>query len=356
MPKPNQNSSVTEMKAYIRSKKINHPDVKLGLKKADMIAGLKKAGHWDEVAKVKKTRAKPVAKAKPVAPVKKVTIKSTPKVKIMTPKKAATPVKANTDDVNSTNKQLKMRFVKKIKGFKKADLEKLLNFNGDALIKIDNNYYGSNNWVDKGVAFAKKQMIDLMSKTTAGFGVGYTDTEMNNLLKIFDNYKTSFKSSTPVKAKTPAKDEPLTKEQYEKLIRGSPSDLTEANRRQIMDYKENQIKGAKISAYNKPFLIVNGREIWVDNKYIMTLGNQMVERNSKILGWFTKDDLWAKYNKFQYPEDPPEKKGLKYTAKEEGSIDLAKVTKKGTEKVLWNNYNLNTKKEAQDKQDKMKAM
>ena len=63
MPKPNQNFSVAEMKSYIRMKKLNHPDVKLGMKKADMIAGLKKAGHWDEVAKVKKAKAKPVAKA-----------------------------------------------------------------------------------------------------------------------------------------------------------------------------------------------------------------------------------------------------------------------------------------------------
>ena len=332
MPKPNDKFTVAQIKDFIRK----HPDVKIKLSQTrpNLIADLKKAGQWEGSTPV----AKVAAKAKPVA-------------KAVAKMKPVAKAKANTDDVNSTNKQLKMRFVKKIKGFKKADLEKLLNFNGDALIKIDNNYYGSNNWVDKGVAFAKKQMIDLMSKTTAGFGVGYTDTEMNNLLKIFDNYKTSFKSSTPVKAKTPAKDEPLTKEQYEKLLKGSPGDLTEANRRQIMDYKENQIKGAKTSAYNKPFLIVNGREIWVDNKYIMSLGDQMVERTSKILGWFTKDDLWAQYNKHKYPKNPPEKKGLKWTEKEEGSIDLRKG--KG---VLWNNYNLNTKKEAQDKQDKMKAM
>ena len=58
MPKPNQNSSVKEMKDYIRSKKLNHPLIRLGLKKAELVSGLKKLGHWDEVAKVKKTRAK----------------------------------------------------------------------------------------------------------------------------------------------------------------------------------------------------------------------------------------------------------------------------------------------------------
>ena len=58
MPKPNQNSSVKEMRDYIRSKKLNHPLIRLGLKKAQLVSGLKKLGHWDEVGKVKKTRKK----------------------------------------------------------------------------------------------------------------------------------------------------------------------------------------------------------------------------------------------------------------------------------------------------------
>ena len=67
MSKPNQNSSVKEMKDYIRSKKLNHPLIRLGLKKAELVSGLKKLGHWDEVAKVKKPRAKK-AKVKTVKP------------------------------------------------------------------------------------------------------------------------------------------------------------------------------------------------------------------------------------------------------------------------------------------------
>ena len=94
MPTPNQNSTVGEMKAYIRSKKLNHPLVRLGLKKADLIKGLKKLGHWSEAEKMKKTRktlskgqkdflggiddkpapAKKKAKAKP-APKTSVTVK-----------------------------------------------------------------------------------------------------------------------------------------------------------------------------------------------------------------------------------------------------------------------------------------
>ena len=65
MPKPNQNFTVKEMKDYIRTKKVNHPNVKLTMKRADMIAGLKSAGHWDEVDKVKKARKKPAPKPAP---------------------------------------------------------------------------------------------------------------------------------------------------------------------------------------------------------------------------------------------------------------------------------------------------
>jgi len=68
MPTPNQNSTVGEMKAYIRSKKLNHPLVRLGLKKADLIKGLKKLGHWSEAEKVKKTRAPAKKKVKTVKP------------------------------------------------------------------------------------------------------------------------------------------------------------------------------------------------------------------------------------------------------------------------------------------------
>jgi len=68
MPTPIQNSTVGEMKAYIRSKKLNHPLVRLGLKKADLIKGLKKLGHWSEAEKVKKTRAPAKKKVKTVKP------------------------------------------------------------------------------------------------------------------------------------------------------------------------------------------------------------------------------------------------------------------------------------------------
>jgi hypothetical protein len=46
-PKPNVNSTLPEIKAYVREYKLNKPEIKLGMKKADLIAGLKKHGHWD---------------------------------------------------------------------------------------------------------------------------------------------------------------------------------------------------------------------------------------------------------------------------------------------------------------------
>lgn len=39
--------TLKEMRQYVRDKKLNHPDVRIGMKKAELIAGLKKAGHWD---------------------------------------------------------------------------------------------------------------------------------------------------------------------------------------------------------------------------------------------------------------------------------------------------------------------
>ena len=47
MEKPHAKSTLAEMKAYIRAKKLNTPDIRLGMKKAEMVAALKKMGHWD---------------------------------------------------------------------------------------------------------------------------------------------------------------------------------------------------------------------------------------------------------------------------------------------------------------------
>tara|TARA_R110001599_G_scaffold6931_1_gene34338 strand:- start:86 stop:652 length:567 start_codon:yes stop_codon:yes gene_type:complete len=82
--KPNITFNMKQMKDYIRSNKLNHPDVRLGMRRDDMIAGLKKAGHWEEVkskpqsvkAKVKAIEKKATPKPKP-AP--KPVVKTAPK-------------------------------------------------------------------------------------------------------------------------------------------------------------------------------------------------------------------------------------------------------------------------------------
>lgn len=46
--KPNKSWSVPELKKYIRDNKLADKDIRLGMKKAEMVVALKKKGHWDE--------------------------------------------------------------------------------------------------------------------------------------------------------------------------------------------------------------------------------------------------------------------------------------------------------------------
>ncbi len=59
MPKPNDNSTLAEIKIYIKYHKLNKPELALSQPRAKLVAGLKKHGHWDSsVAKEKKTRVR----------------------------------------------------------------------------------------------------------------------------------------------------------------------------------------------------------------------------------------------------------------------------------------------------------
>ena len=62
MPKPNANMTLAEMRSYVRTHKLNHPEVKLGMKRSQLIAGLKKAGHWKEVPPKKVSEARAALK------------------------------------------------------------------------------------------------------------------------------------------------------------------------------------------------------------------------------------------------------------------------------------------------------
>ena len=48
MTKPNRNFTVPQLKDYVRTHKLNKPEIRLSMRKADLIAGLKKHGHWEE--------------------------------------------------------------------------------------------------------------------------------------------------------------------------------------------------------------------------------------------------------------------------------------------------------------------
>ena len=61
MHKPNKSWSLPQLKQYIRDNKLNRQEIRLGMKKAEMIIALKKKGHWDEghvsTAEFKRARA-----------------------------------------------------------------------------------------------------------------------------------------------------------------------------------------------------------------------------------------------------------------------------------------------------------
>ena len=44
--KPDDSWTLSDLRGYVRRKKLNKPEIKLGMKKADLVAGLKKHGHW----------------------------------------------------------------------------------------------------------------------------------------------------------------------------------------------------------------------------------------------------------------------------------------------------------------------
>ena len=47
MPKPHDGMTLKQLKDYVRSHNLNHPEVKLSMNKADLVKGLKKHGHWE---------------------------------------------------------------------------------------------------------------------------------------------------------------------------------------------------------------------------------------------------------------------------------------------------------------------
>ena len=44
--KPDASWDLASIRGYVRRKKLNKPEIKIGMRKADLIKGLKKHGHW----------------------------------------------------------------------------------------------------------------------------------------------------------------------------------------------------------------------------------------------------------------------------------------------------------------------
>jgi hypothetical protein len=89
MPKPTNSWTLKQLKDYVRSHKLNKPEIKISMKKADLTAGLKKHGHWEgskTITKSEFTKARQGLR-KAVAPKKKTTLGRLPSKKKTAPKK-----------------------------------------------------------------------------------------------------------------------------------------------------------------------------------------------------------------------------------------------------------------------------
>ena len=169
MAKPNINSTVSQIKDYIRTNKLNHPKVKLSLTRPQLIAGLKLIDHWDDATvKTKKKRVKKVVVVKPSKPAFKIDkskqSKQTPsKVVIDESKKPLSNTMKIEPNLEKKIDQLSKQYIeeiKKMKPFKKlADIQstfkkyekKIYDFIRTHATENDEqlrNYF-DDNWLDK---------------------------------------------------------------------------------------------------------------------------------------------------------------------------------------------------------------
>ena len=54
--KPTSFWTLSELKHYIRAKKLNKPEIKMNMRKAQLQAGLKKHGHWKDAMESEKPK------------------------------------------------------------------------------------------------------------------------------------------------------------------------------------------------------------------------------------------------------------------------------------------------------------
>ena len=80
MVKPNSKSTLKEIRAYVREKRLNKPEIKLTMNKPELVAGLKKHGHWDHKGDAKE-KLKVGGKKPPMTKKPKATPSASPKAK-----------------------------------------------------------------------------------------------------------------------------------------------------------------------------------------------------------------------------------------------------------------------------------
>ena len=78
MAKPTAKSTVSQMKDYIRANRLNKAPILLGMKRADLIAGLRKLGHYDSRHDGVAPKRKAPAPKKPKEPVRAIADRPAP--------------------------------------------------------------------------------------------------------------------------------------------------------------------------------------------------------------------------------------------------------------------------------------
>tara|TARA_R110001632_G_scaffold211617_1_gene337147 strand:+ start:344 stop:745 length:402 start_codon:yes stop_codon:yes gene_type:complete len=110
-----------------------------------------------------------------------------------TPKKSA-PKKAEGGTKEIT-KETSMAISQKLNSIKKADLDKLLNFNQSELEKYSNKFYGSNNWITlmgKVGEVKKRFMTVINERYGTNIDGKHSEQSAQKILTLLGNYKTSF--------------------------------------------------------------------------------------------------------------------------------------------------------------------
>ena len=78
MAKPTAKSTVAQMKDYIRANRLNKAPILLGMKRVDLIAGLRKLGHYDSRHDGVAPKRNPPAPKKPKEPVRAIADRPAP--------------------------------------------------------------------------------------------------------------------------------------------------------------------------------------------------------------------------------------------------------------------------------------